>query len=79
MSFRARSNDSVEGCKRADSIGSYLNLVKFSDDGLGRGSPLECVRCFVVAANDEGKIRFCDSNLALSVRHRQLAEFEDIP
>jgi hypothetical protein len=32
-----------------------------------------------VAANDEGKIQFCDSNLALSVRHRQLAEFEGIP
>ena len=41
ISFRARSNDSMEGCNRADSIGSYLNLVKFSDDGLGRGSPLE--------------------------------------
>jgi hypothetical protein len=41
MSFRARPNDTVEYCKRADSIGSYLNLVKFFDDGLGRGSPLE--------------------------------------
>ena len=58
MSFRARSNDSVEDCKRADSIGSYLILVKFSDDGLGQSSPLECARCFVVVANDEGRFDF---------------------
>lgn len=34
---------------------------------------------FVVTPNDKRKIQFCDSDLALSVRHRRVSKFEDLP